>query len=556
MARSPMDTLRKAAAHYEARRFAEAAALCDEIIASRTVVPDAFHLGGLVAFERGDHARGVTLLQKAIDAGIRNPGAFANLAICLVHTGQISRAHKHMSAALAMAPMSAHVQAAAADVFLAMGSVGESVTHLRNALQWEPSPEVHSNLLYALNFMSGKQSDLCEEHRAFGAAYDDPNGHLVEHANDPNPQRKLRVGYLSADMKSHSVAHFLAPLLAAHDREQVWVHAFPSVTRPDAVTDRLKEMSDAWTSVAGLSNKEAADKIREASIDVLVELGGHTGNSRLLSLAHRPAPVQVSFLGYPNTTGIAASRYRITDALVDSEDTPLSDYVETLVRLPGGFLCYEGPENSPEVAASPVSRTGAITFGSFNTLAKMTPRVVELWARIVGKVQGARLFLKAGPLADEGVRKHVQQQFEAHGLDPSRLLLEGRTPGQLGHLERYADVDIALDPFPYNGTTTTCEALFMGVPVIALAGDRHVSRVSASILQRVGLDAFVGTSPKHYQQIAVDLSQQRKRLGELREGMRARFLASPLCDRTRYAREVEAAYRQMWTTWCARKNAP
>lgn len=552
---SPLDTLRRAAALYEARRLGDAAALCDELLATPRPPADGFHLAGLLAFELGDHERGIDLLQKALAAGIQNPAVHSNLAICLAARGHVSKAYENAAAALRMAPMSAHANAAAADVFLAMGAVGEAVTHLRAALRVEPSPPVHSNLLYALNFIPGyKQAELVAEHKKFGEAYEDPAIRGVRHGNDPDPERKLRIGYLSGDMYSHSVAHFLEPLLRAHDRNAVFVHAFPSVKRPDAVTERLRALSDAWTPLFGRSDEEAAKAIREAGIDVLVELGGHTGDSRLLVLAEKPAPVQVSFLGYPNTTGLVSAQYRLGDALVDPESEPASHFTETIVRLPGGFLCYEPPPDAPDVAPLPAQTRGGVTFGSFNTLAKMSPKVVELWARIVRKTEGSRLFLKAGPLADAGVRERVTKQFVDQGLDASRLVLEGRTPGQLGHLARYAEIDIALDPFPYNGTTTTCEALFMGVPVVALSGDRHAARVSASILRRIGLDSLAAETPKQYQQIATALAQSRPRLVEMRAGLRARLLGSTVCDGARYAREVEAAYRSMWQAWCSTKK--
>ena len=553
---SAANSIQRAAALYQARRLDEAAEACERLLAAPGPRGDVAHLAGLVAFERGDHRRGITLLREAQDAGIKSPSLHANLAICLTAVGEISAALEQAHLALRLAPLSAMARVAAADAFLAMGAVGEAVTELRAALSIEPSPPIHSNLLYAMSFLPGyKPAEILEEHRAFDRTYAPPVYRLAGHPNDPDPDRKLRVGYLSADMRSHSVAHFLAPLLEAHDRAEVEVTGFPSVKRPDAVTERLRGLTDAWIPLLGLSDEQAAMAIREARIDILVDLGGHTGDSRLLVLTRRPAPVHVSFLGYPSTTGVDAVGYRLTDALVDPEGEPDRHHVETLVRLPSGFLCYEPPASAPDVSPSPVTRGAGLTFGSFNTLAKMTPRVVELWARIVRKAEGSRLFLKSGPLADAGVRERVTKQFVDQGIDASRLVLEGRTPGQLGHLARYAEIDVALDPFPYNGTTTTCEALYMGVPVVALEGDRHASRVSASILRRVGLDSLVSATPKQYQATALGLAKNPARLAELRAGMRARLASSPLSDKAGFARSVEAAYRALWGAWCRKVTA-
>lgn len=546
------DSMEHAALLYRQRRLDDAAALCEQLLRTpgRTAA-HAAHLAGIIAFEKGEQLRGVELLERAIAAGLQSPSIHANLAICLASTGRITDARNHARAALTMDPMSSPAHAALAEVLMTMGAVGESIAHLRQALVSERVPPLVSNILYQLNFLPGYASaDLSKEHRAFGAEFSNPVYRLAGHTNDPDPQRKLRIGYLSSDMRSHSVAHFLTPLLEAHDRRVVDVIGFPSVKRADAVTERLRKACTEWIPVQTLSDDAAALAIRAAKIDILVELGGHTGDSRLLVLDRRPAPVQVAWCGYPQTTGLDAVHYRFTDALVDPEGDIDRHYTESLIRLPSGFLCYEPAPDAPEVAPAPVMNSSVVTFGSFNTLAKMTPKVVELWARIIRKAGNARLLLKAAPLADPLVRDYVQKQFAKHDFDLSKLVLEGRTPGQAAHLQRYGEIDIALDPFPYNGTTTTCEALWMGVPVIGLQGNNHVSRVTAALLQRIGLESLVATSPKQYQSIAVELAKNKSRLAELRAGMRTRFQASPLHDKAGFAREVEAAYRTMWQAFC------
>ncbi len=541
-----------AAELYRLRRLDEAAALCERLLhAPGRTAAHAAHLGGIIAFEKGEQRQGIELLERAVASGLQSPSVHGNLAICLASTGRIADAHRHAQMALTMDPMASVAHTALAEVLMTMGAVGESIAHLRQALMSERLSPLVSNILYQLNFLPGYSSaELSKEHRAFGTEFSNPVFRLAGHTNDPDPGRKLRVGYLSADMRSHSVAHFLAPLLETHDRSVVEVIGFPSVKRPDAVTERMRKACDEWVSVHALSDDDAALAIRAAKIDILVELGGHTGDSRLLVLDRRPAPIQVAWCGYPQTTGLEAVNYRFTDSLVDPEGEIDRHYTEKLVRIPSGFLCYEPPLDAPEVAPAPVSTSSIVTFGSFNTLAKMTPKVVELWARIVRKAGNARLLLKAAPLSDPLVREYVQKQFAKHDFDLSKLVLEGRTSGQAAHLERYGEIDIALDPFPYNGTTTTCEALWMGVPVISLQGNNHVSRVTAALLQRLGLGSLVGTSPKQYQSIALELAKNKSRVVELRAGMRERFRASPLHDKPGFAREVEAAYRKMWQSFC------
>jgi len=551
------DSLEYAAHLYETRRLEEAAEVCERLL----LVPGrgaahAAHLAGLVAFERGQQLRGIELLQQAVAAGIRTPTMFANLAICMSSVGRVSEAYENAQMALSLDPMAPTAHAALAEVLMTMGAVAESIAHLRQSMHSEVIVPHASNILYQLNFLPGySAADLAKEHRTFGEKFSNPDRRFPRLVRDPNPDRKLRVGYLSADMRSHSVAHFLAPLLETHDRSVVEVIGFPSVQRPDVVTERFRKACDEWIPVQSLGDDAAAAAIHGANIDILVELGGHTGDSRLMVLDRRPAPIQVSWCGYPQTTGLDVVDYRLTDALVDPEGEIDRHYTEKLVRLPSGFLSYEPPVDAPEVAPPPSAQSDVVTFGSFNTLAKMSPKVVELWARIVRKAGNARLVLKASPLSDPMVRDYVQKQFAKQDFDLSKLVLEGRTSGQGAHLARYGEIDIALDPFPYNGTTTTCEALWMGVPVISLQGNLHVSRVTSGLLQRVGLESLVATTPKQYQQIAIDLAKNKKRLAELRSGMRARLMGSPLLNKAGFAREVEAAYRTMWQTSC-RNAAP
>lgn len=557
MTQPALHSIEHAAELYRLRRLEEAAEVCDRLLqAPGRTAAHATHLAGLIAFERGEASRAIELLEKAVAAGIRNPTAYANLAICQAAVGRIGDAERNAQTALTMDPMSSSAHAALGDVFMAKGAVGESIAHLRQALHSSRDLPLLSNILYQLNFLPGYSSaDQAKEHRAFGAEFSNPLFRLVGHTHDPNPDRKVRVGYLSADMRNHSVAHFLQPLLEAHDRNAVTVIGFPSVKRPDAVTERLRAACDEWIPVHSLSDDDAALAIRAAKVDILVELGGHTGDSRLMVLDRRPAPVQVAWCGYPQTTGLDAVQYRLTDALVDPEGEIDRHYVESLVRLPSGFLCYEPPPDAPEVAPLPSAASSVITFGSFNTPAKMTPKVIELWARIVRKAGNARLLLKATPFSDPSACEYVQQQFAKHDFDLSKLVLEGRTSGLAAHLSRYGEVDIALDPFPYSGTTTTCEALWMGVPVISLQGDRHAARVSAALLHRVGLESLVATTPKQYQQIALDLAKNKKRLTEVRAGLRPRMAGSSLCNKVGFAREVEAAYRSMWQAFCRRVTA-
>jgi protein O-GlcNAc transferase len=304
-------------------------------------------------------------------------------------------------------------------------------------------------------------------------------------------------------------------------------------------------MADGWVDVHRLDDAALAARIRADRIDILVELAGHTRDSRLLACAHRPAPVQIGYIGYPNTTGVAAIDYRITDHLADPDGFD-GHCCETLIRLPRCFLAYAAPRHAPEIGPPPVQRNGYVTFGSFNNLAKLNRLVIALWAEILHQVEGACLMLKSAGTGDAETRAGLEAAFAAHGIAASRLRILPPESDARNHLALYSQIDVALDPFPYNGTTTTCEALWMGVPVITLAGDRHAGRVGASLLSAVGFQAGIAATPEDYVLTARLLASQPELLATARRHLRADLARSALRDHEGHARAVEQAYRAVW----------
>lgn len=370
-------------------------------------------------------------------------------------------------------------------------------------------------------------------------------------ANARDPERRLRVGYVSGDFRTHSVGFFLSAVFRGHDPSAVEIYCYSGSADEDDLTGFFKSRAAVWRSTVGIGDAELAAIVREDQIDILVDLSGHTHGQRLPVFARRPAPVQVTWLGYPDTTGLKAINYRITDAIADPPGNADRLSSERLVRLPEGFLCYTAPATMPEVAPLPAIGRGFVTFGSFNNLVKVTAGTLDLWAAILKRVPGSRLFLKHKWLGEPDMQARVLNLFERRGVARDRIELSGKLEAHEQHFVAYGGVDIALDTFPYNGATTTCEALWMGVPVITLAGDRHAARVGASILTRVGLKDLVATRPQEYVDIAARLAGDLPALAALRAGLRAQVAGSPLCDGDRFARDLEAAYRVMWRDWCA-----
>jgi predicted O-linked N-acetylglucosamine transferase (SPINDLY family) len=342
------------------------------------------------------------------------------------------------------------------------------------------------------------------------------------------------------------VSYFFAPVLESHDRERFEIFCYADVAQPDAVTERLQQASDGWLRVTGLRPDAVARRIREDRIDILVDLAGHTGDNPLMVLAHRPAPVQVSWLGYPNTTGMRAVDYRLADAVVEPPGLADELSTETVVRLPHGFHCYEPPPGAPAAAPLPAPRQGHVTFGSFNDLKKTQPAVIRAWAEILNRVPGSRLLLKCSSFVDATTRDRYAKSFAEAGADPERVRMVPRVASTEEHLGLYGKIDIGLDPFPYNGTTTTCEALWMGVPVVTLRGDRHAGRVGASLLGRVGLGDWIADTKEGYVALAVSWASRRDELAALRRELRERVARSPLRDARGLTRAIEDAYRTMW----------
>jgi protein O-GlcNAc transferase len=406
----------------------------------------------------------------------------------------------------------------------------------------------HSAYLFLLNYSESlSNEDLCRAHQEYAFKYaDELIPKKIRHANITSPGDKYKIGYVSPDFRSHSVAYFLEPILANHNRDEFAIYCYANVKQTDSVTERFKQYGHTWCNIANLSDKEVSQRIQDDRIDILVDLAGYTGDNRLQVFARKPAPIQVSYLGYPNTTGMAAMDYRLTDTYADP-DGQEQFYTEKLVRLPQSFLCYRPPQPSPEVKFSPCIQTGQITFGCFNTMHKINSGVIKTWSEILKIVPDSRLILKNAAMQHRHLRARLCEEFAALGVQVDRLVLMHRTPDVESHIATYHQVDIALDTFPYNGATTTCEALWMGVPVVGMAGQRHASRVGISLLSNIGLPELIGQSAAEYIRLAVALAGDPNQLQALRLSMRERLEVSPLRQEQQFVRQLEAIYYKLAT---------
>jgi len=427
------------------------------------------------------------------------------------------------------------------------GKYRESIEAFDAAQGMEPkNARIYSGMLLTLHYLAVKDPEIfLERHRRWPGNELRPTS-LPARARPATRPDRLRIGYVSSDLRKHSVAYFIEPLLARHDAARYDITCYFTHKDGDATTERLQRLAHHWRNVAEMGDQQLMHTIADDGIDILVDLNGHTSGNRLTVFARRAAPVQVSAIGYPDTTGVAEMDFRLSDGIADP---PGSERLctERLVRLPGCFLCYQPPDTAPAVAPPPCQTNGFVTFGSFNNLAKINPDVVAVWARLLREIPDSRLFVKNPSLTDKATQERFRALFAAEGIAGERLGLFGYISDDKGHLGAYARMDIALDTFPYNGTTTTCEALWMGVPVVSLRGNCHSARVGASLLTAAESTEWVADAEEQYLQIAKTLSQDRDRLTELRFRLRDHVRNSRLCAAANYAPAVESAYEEMYT---------
>ena len=414
----------------------------------------------------------------------------------------------------------------------------------REAVRTAP-PGARPSLIVSLADSEADPLETARAFRASAARYVSPSH--PAHANDRNPERRLRIGYLSGDFREHSMASFIGPVLTAHDRaaDEAWCYYNDGTI--DAATAELRARADQFKLVRMLSDEQLDKLVRDDEIDILVDLSGATGGHRLGLLGRKPAPIQVCAIGYP-----AAVDAYITDPYCDPPGLTEALYDEELVRLPATFQCFEPHVKAPFIEPLPALRLGHVTFASFHSYWKLSEATIDAWARILAAVPDSRILFKSTASPDSALREVLQGRFARRGIPAARLSFAEFLPSRAEGLSAYRDVDISLDAFPFNGATTTCESLWMGVPVVTLAGTTHVGRVGVSVLTNAGLPELVAPDVDDYVRIAVELAGDIPRLGGLRGALRQRLRESRLMDAAAYARDLEDAYRTLWRRWCAR----
>jgi len=537
------------------RRWREAERFYGRSLVLKLGNPDAHNNLGNVLQEQGRWDAALTRYEQALVLKPDDPTAHYNRGFVAQTMGLLGRAVRCYQRALMLRPDYPEARNNLGDALEKQGRVDDAIACYRGALDSKPDFALaHSNLLMALHYAPrSSNADLYSEARQFARRVEGATARR-DFSNTPDPHRRLRLGYVSANFMSHPVGYFLAPVLEAHDPTRVELFCYSNSPLNDAMTARLRTAADHWRMIAGLSDADAAAVIGADAIDILIDLSGHTAGNRLPLFALKPAPVQVTWLGYFGTTGLSAIDYILADGTVVPPGEE-AVFAENVWRLPGCYLCYAPHGVDCPVGPFPATANGFVTFGCFNNRAKISAETVAAWAEILKRVAGSRLFLKDRGFADEACRAILLAQFAAQGIGAGRLLLEGRSP-LVDALTAYNRVDIALDPFPFGGCTTTAETLWMGVPLVTQRGTRWVGRMSESILAAMSLSDWVAHDSARYVELACRMAIDLPRSAGVRSDLRRRLEASAFCEAGRFTRSLDEAFRDMWGEWCGGRLTP
>ncbi|MEO5376115.1 MAG: tetratricopeptide repeat protein, partial [Alphaproteobacteria bacterium] len=529
----------------------EALVCFDRAIALKMVDAGLLINRGTLLGNRGRYDEAMNDLRRACELAPDLPEAYLVMGRMHDRRNRFAEAEACFRRVVELQPEHAEAHFSIANALWFRGAHAEAVAGFRRVIALDPGfLPAQVNLIFSLDTDPARTlADHLEERRAFhrfhiargvGAAY--------SYDNDPDPERPLRIGYVSSDFRRHSAARVVGPVLFNHDRDRFIVHCYSGVAVEDDMTERFRRHASVWRRTKTLSDQALADMVRADGIDILVDLSGYTSSCRLLVFARKPAPVQVTAWGCAHGTGLST-----VDALfADPVYIPPGDrqfFAESVIDLPS-FMPYQASEQAPAVAPLPALTAGHVTFGCLNNIIKITSQAIAIWAKIMNAVPGARFRVKDSMLDDPNQRRRIMALFADNGVDAGRLDLLGQT-NHVDHLAAYGAVDIALDPFPQNGGVSTLEALWMGVPVVVLAGTTPAGRNGIAINTGIGLDRFVAATPEAYQDIAIAAAGDLAGLADLRGALRRRVATSPFGDHARYIRAVEDAYRTLWRRWCA-----
>jgi protein O-GlcNAc transferase len=511
--------------------------------------PQFYYFQGAIASSSGDFSDAINYYKQALLKGPTDwPEVHYYLAKVYYRQGQHHLALQHFKHSQGYNEPSRSLEIA--HLYFDVGLVKQAYKYLTRVLEMNPEhADAQTLLFFYLPSIPGiSDADRKKIYTGWAERYYNKNSFNIKHLNDPSSDRRLRIGYISSDFRLHAAANNLFPLYELRDREKFEVFSYFNNYRHDEITAKFRQLSDHWCETHLLSGQELAEKIRQDKIDILVDCNGHTADNRLRALSLKPAPIQISAFGFVFTTGMRAFDYQFSDEIA-TPPSRAQNFTETMIHLSSQI--HWRPLSSDEanlpLEPSPYLRNGFITFGSGNASFKHNEYVVKLWASILRQVPHSLLHLKHKNFEEEGVQVCFRQVFAQEGIDPARMIFSGKTSRE-EHMRFYNEIDIALDPFPYTGGMTTCETLYMGVPIIALDGDGI--RTSQSLLTLTGVSELIANTAEEYIFKAISLARNPQRIQEYKQTLRAKMLQSPIMNGTNFTKEVESAYRKVWEIWC------
>lgn len=541
--------------HLDRREFEDAIAAYRRTLELQPGLTLAYFNLGNAFRDQGRFDQAIVSYRQFLLSNPCDPGAYLNLGAALASHGDLDGAIAAYQRALELRPGNAVTHSNLGDALCHCGQVEKGIKSVRRAVEMQPACAwIHSNLIYTLHFLPELEDQaLAAEQHVWSQRFEaPPERNIAGHTNIRHAERRLRIGYVSPDFRQHVVGRNIFPLYQRHDHVQFEIESYAGTTKQDTLTQEFRARSDKWCNTIGVTDEALASEIQQNGVDILVDLTQHMAGNRLPMFAGKPAPIQVSFAGYPESTGLEAIGYRISDRWMEQGGVLNSDglFVKANSReevyLIDSFWCYDPCGLEMNVNDLPAHEAREVTFGSLNNFCKVNGPLLKLWARVLKAVRNSRLML----LSHEGSHRQRTRQFlEAEGVEPHRVEFVSPRPRQ-EYLELYHRLDIALDTFPYNGHTTSLDALWMGVPVVSLCGERPVSRAGLSQLNHLGLPELVAFTEDQFVKIASQLANDIPRLAELRAMLRSRMEKSVLMDATHFTRQIETCYRSMWRRWC------
>jgi len=503
---------------------------------------DAYHLLGVIQAQSSQTDLAIENITHAIELS-ECEFYYNSLGAVYLKQGQIQKALFNINKALKINDRYIDAYNNLGQTLLRAGECKDAMNCFKKGISLNSNvPQLYSNYLICLNYQpSISQEEIYQAHLSFNKLF--RSNQFINHQSTRKTKKSLRIGYVSSNFCRSSVSFFIEPILCNHDASTFEIFCYANVNKPDDVTQRMQTYAKKWISTNHMNDIQMAEKIKKDNIDILVDLCGHFSENRLPVFALQPAPIQITYLGYPNTTGLSTIQYRLTDAVVDPHSRD-AYHSEKLIRLPAPFLCYQPVNNSPEISPLPAETNGYITIGSFNNLAKVTDDVIHVWTSILERLPDSKLLLKARPFVDSVVCEHYLKKL---GVAHDRVIFKGYEENIKSHLRIYNQIDLALDPFPYHGTTTTCDALWMGVPVISLCGECHATRVGKTILSAIGMDDFIVHSKSEYVDKTVAICQNIQLLKAVRKQLRTVMQQSELMNASGLTQNIESVYKKMWS---------